>query len=87
MSKRRVVVTGLGVVSSIGTGLEEFSTGLYQGQSGVGPITAFDSSELPVHIAGEVKNFDPEKWVSPKDARHLDRFVQFAIAASQEAVD
>jgi len=87
MSKRRVVVTGLGVVSSIGTGIEEFATGLFEGQNGIDGITAFDSSELPVHIAGEVKGFDPEKWLSPKDARHIDRFVQFALAAAQGAVD
>jgi len=87
MSKRRVVVTGLGVVSSIGGGLDEFASGLFEGRNGIGPITAFDSSELPVHFAGEVKDFDPEKWVSAKEARHLDRFVQFALAASQGALD
>jgi 3-oxoacyl-[acyl-carrier-protein] synthase II len=87
MNQRRVVVTGLGVVSSIGIGLDEFATGLFEGRSGVDVITAFDSSELPVHIAGEIRGFDPEKWLSPKDARHLDRFVQFALAASQEAME
>jgi 3-oxoacyl-[acyl-carrier-protein] synthase II len=87
MSKRRVVVTGIGVVSPLGIGVDAFSTALFEGQNGIGTITSFDSGELPVHIAGEVKGFDPEKWVSAKDARHLDRFVQFAIAASQEAFD
>ncbi len=87
MTKRRVVVTGLGVVSSIGVGMDEFSSGLFEGRNGVDTITSFDSSELPVHIAGEVRGFDPVKWVSPKEARHLDRFVQFALAASQEALD
>jgi 3-oxoacyl-[acyl-carrier-protein] synthase II len=87
MSKRRVVVTGLGVVSSIGGEIDEFTSGLFEGRNGIGLITAFDSSELPVHLAGEVKDFDPEKWVSPKEARHLDRFVQFALAASQQALD
>ncbi len=87
MSKRRVVVTGLGVVSSIGGEIDEFASGLFEGRNGIGAITSFDSTELPVHIAGEVKEFDPEKWVSPKEARHLDRFVQFALAASQQALD
>jgi 3-oxoacyl-[acyl-carrier-protein] synthase II len=86
MSKRRVVVTGLGVVSSIGIGVDAFSEGLFEGRSGIVPITSFDSSELPVHIAGEVRDFDPEKWLSPKEARHLDRFVQFSLVAAEEAL-
>jgi 3-oxoacyl-[acyl-carrier-protein] synthase II len=85
MSKRRVVVTGLGVVSSIGIGVDEFATGLFEGQNGIDTITAFDSTDLPVHIAGEVRKFDPEKWMSPKEVRHLDRFVQFALAAADQA--
>ena len=87
MSKRRVVITGLGVVSSIGIGVEEFAAGLFEGRNGIDTITSFDTSELPVHIAGEVRSFNPEKWLTPKDVRHIDRFVQFALAASQEAVD
>ncbi len=87
MSKRRVVVTGLGVISPIGSGLDEFTSALFEGGNGIGTVTQFDTSDLPVHIAGEVKGFDPEKWVSGKEARHLDRFVQFALAASQGAFD
>jgi 3-oxoacyl-[acyl-carrier-protein] synthase II len=87
MRERRVVVTGLGVVTSIGKDVGEFASALFEGQSGIDTITSFDSGELPVHIAGEVKDFNPEKWVSPKEARHLDRFVQFALAAAQESVD
>jgi 3-oxoacyl-[acyl-carrier-protein] synthase II len=86
MSKRRVVVTGLGVVSSIGIGIEEFSANLFAAKCGIDTITAFDCSQLPVHIAGEVRGFDPEKWLSPKEARHIDRFVQFALVAADEAV-
>jgi 3-oxoacyl-[acyl-carrier-protein] synthase II len=86
MSKRRVVVTGLGVVSSIGIDIDAFATGLFEGRSGIDMITSFDSSELPVHIAGEVRDFDPEKWLSPKEARHLDRFVQFSLVSAEEAV-
>jgi 3-oxoacyl-[acyl-carrier-protein] synthase II len=86
MNHRRVVVTGLGVVSSIGVGLDSFATNLFGGQCGIDTITSFDSSDLPVHIAGEVRGFDPEKWLSPKEARHLDRFVQFSLVAAEEAI-
>ncbi len=87
MSKRRVVITGIGVVSSIGIGKEDFWQGLVEPRNGIDVITLFDSSNLPVHFAGEVKNFNPDTVLSPKEARHLDRFVQFAISCAQQAVD
>lgn len=81
--KRRVVITGLGVVSPVGIGLDEFWTNLLAGKSGVGPITQFDASEFPVRIAGEVKNFDPVSFVGDrKTVRHMDRNAQFAMAAA-----
>ncbi|NMA71785.1 MAG: beta-ketoacyl-ACP synthase II [Firmicutes bacterium] len=83
--RRRVVVTGLGAVSPLGIGVEASWEGLVAGRSGVGPVSRFDASDLPVRIAGEVHGFDPLHYVDRKRARHLDRFAQFAIAAAQEA--
>ncbi len=86
MEKRRVVVTGLGVVSPVGIGTETFWQALLAGKSGVGPITQFDTTDFPVKIAGEVKDFDAETYVGDKKAaRHMDRNTQFAIAAAIEA--
>ncbi len=82
---RRVVVTGIGIVSPIGIGVEENWKSLREGRSGVGPITHFDASSLPSRIAGEVKGFSPEKWLSPKDAKKMPLFLQYAVAASSEA--
>src|SRR5437867_6929990 len=86
MSERRVVVTGLGAVTPIGVGREALWAGILSSANGVGPITRFDSTEFPVHFAAEVKNFDPAQFLSAKDARHLDRFVQFGLGAAIEAV-
>ena len=86
MSQRRVVVTGLGAVTPIGIGVAAFWDGVTQGKHGFGPITRFDTSEFPVHFAAEVKDFDPSKYFSGKEARHLDRFVQYALVAAMEAV-
>ena len=85
--KKRVVVTGMGVESPVGLGVESFWKGVRDGISGVGPVTLFDASDMTSRIAAEVKDFDPTKWISPKDARHTDRFTQFAIAAAQEAIE
>jgi len=87
MSRRRVVVTGLGMVTPVGVGVQESWQSLVAGKSGIGPITQFDASTFPTRIAGEVKGFDPEKYMDRKEARRNDRFIQFAIAASQMAVD
>jgi 3-oxoacyl-[acyl-carrier-protein] synthase II len=83
---RRVVVTGLGAVTPLGNSAEELWTGLIQGRSGIGPITKFDPSAYPTRIAGQIKNFDPLAFVDKKDARRLDPYLQYAIAASVMAV-
>ncbi|MFW6136649.1 MAG: beta-ketoacyl-ACP synthase II [Candidatus Aminicenantaceae bacterium] len=85
MPENRVVVTGLGAVTPIGTGLAEFWRGLAAGRSGTGKITHFDSSGYTSQMAAEVKDFDPGKWIDPKAAGRMDRFTQFAMAASHMA--
>lgn len=85
--ERRVVITGLGVVSPVGNGKEEFWNNLLAGKPGVGPITQFDATDFPVKIAGEVKDFDPVALAGDrKTVRHMDRYTQFAIAAAKMAV-
>ncbi len=84
---RRVVITGVGLISSVGTGTEATWEALRAGRSGIGPITRFDASQHSSRIAGEVKGFDPLNFVPKKDVKKIDTFIQFAIAASQFAVD
>ncbi len=84
--KRRVVVTGLGVISPVGSGLETFWQALLSGKSGIGPITGFDASRFDSRIAGEVKGFDPLKYIEPKDAKRMEKFAQYAVAVSTDAV-
>ncbi|HYX79874.1 MAG TPA: beta-ketoacyl-ACP synthase II [Actinomycetota bacterium] len=79
---RRVVVTGIGPVTPVGTGLEEFWQGLTSGRNGIVPIERFDASDLPVKLAGEVTDFDPSPWMDTKEIRRTDRFVQFAMASA-----
>jgi 3-oxoacyl-[acyl-carrier-protein] synthase II len=86
MNRRRVVVTGIGVVSPVGNDSNIAWEAVREGRSGIETIKAFDTSEFDVKIAGEVKNFDPLKYVSKREVRRIDRFVQFAIAAADEAV-
>ncbi len=83
---RRVVITGLGVVSPVGNDVETFWENIKNGKSGVGKITKFDATDFPVQIAAEVKGFDPLKYFDKREARRLDPFIQFAVAAAQEAV-
>ncbi|MGQ0570462.1 MAG: beta-ketoacyl-ACP synthase II [Armatimonadota bacterium] len=85
--RRRVVVTGLGVVSPIGTGPEAFWLGLVAGRSGIDRITAFDASAFTTRIAAEVRDFDPTAYMDRKEARRNDRFVQFAYAATRIALE
>ena len=85
MSKRRVVVTGLGLITPVGIGVTESWANIIGGQSGIGKITKFDCSTYSSQIAGEVKNFDPLLYIPPKDARRMDTFIQFGIAAGIEA--
>lgn len=87
MSKRRVVITGIGVVSPIGNDLATFWNGILEGRNGVGPITHFDASEFKTRFAMEVKDFDPETRVDRKTLRQLDRFAQFALVAAAEAME
>jgi 3-oxoacyl-[acyl-carrier-protein] synthase II len=84
---RRVVVTGVGLVSPLGIGTQANWDALLAGQSGIGPITRFDASQYSARIAGEVKGFDPLRFVDRKDVKKMDVFIQFALAASQFAVD
>lgn len=84
--KQRVVITGLGVMSSLGRDLETFWNSLMEGKSGVSLIEAFDTSEYPTRIAAEIKGFSPEEYMDKKEARRMDRFVQFAVAAAQMAL-
>ena len=86
MESRRVVVTGLGALTPIGNTAEELWASLTEGRSGIGPITKFDATGYPTRIAGEVRNFDPLAFVDKKDARRLDPYLQYAIAASAMAV-
>src|SRR3989337_4430214 len=84
---RRVVVTGLGVVSPVGIGIDRFWNALMEGRSGVHRITSFDPTGLNTQIAAEVPDFDPTDFMDRKEARRNDRFVQFAYAAARMALD
>ncbi|MEO5565083.1 MAG: beta-ketoacyl-ACP synthase II [Luteimonas sp.] len=86
MSKRRVVVTGLGILSPLGNDLGSSWDGVVNGRSGIGPITHFDVSGFPTRISGEVKGFDPTQWVAPKDVKKMDPFVLYGVAASMMAI-
>jgi 3-oxoacyl-[acyl-carrier-protein] synthase II len=86
-SRRRVVVTGIGLVSPLGIGTAPTWDGLMAGESGIGRITRFDTSDYPAQIAGEVKGFDPADFVERKDVKKSDLFIHYAIAASQFAMD
>ena len=87
MKMRRVVITGMGVVSPIGSDLKSFWGGLKEGRSGIGPITKFDASEYVAQIAGETSGFDAETYVSKKEQRRMDEFSVFALASAQMAVE
>lgn len=86
MSRRRVVVTGLGIVSPVGTGAPEAWKNILAGQSGITRITRFDPSAFSSQIAGEVKGFDPAQYLSAKEARRFDTFIHYGLAASIEAI-
>ena len=83
---KRVVVTGVGAVTPLGIGVEAFWAGMTAGRSGVSRITRFDTAHLPVRIAGEIASFDPKQFMDAKATRRMDRFAQFAVAASREAL-
>jgi 3-oxoacyl-[acyl-carrier-protein] synthase II len=83
---KRVVVTGLGAITPIGNTLAEYWQGLLSGRNGIGPITLFEASRHDCRIAGEVKGFDPQVYMDRKEAKRMDRFAQFAVAASKQAL-
>ncbi|MDR2194115.1 MAG: beta-ketoacyl-ACP synthase II [Treponema sp.] len=85
--KKKVVVTGMGIVSPIGNSITDFERSLKAGKSGIGPITQFDTTGFDVKIAGEVRDFDPSLWIDKRDARKMARFTQFAVAAAYQALD
>jgi len=86
MTRRRVVVTGLGCISPVGNTVSEAWSNLIAGQSGIGPITRFDASAMSCRIAGEIKNFDLESYITAKEARTMDRFIHYGIAAAAQAI-
>ncbi len=86
MTRRRVVVTGLGCVSPVGNTVADAWSNLLAGQSGIGPITRFDASAMSCRIAGEIKNFDLESYISAKEARTMYRFIHYGIAAAAQAI-
>lgn len=85
--KKRVVITGLGAITPVGIGKDEFWQSLISGVSGIGPITRFDASDYTTQIAGEVKNFEPSQYIDKKEAKRMDRFTQFAVAATKMALE
>ncbi|MDA8213668.1 MAG: beta-ketoacyl-ACP synthase II [Nitrospiraceae bacterium] len=87
IEKRRVVVTGLGIVTPLGIGVEASWQSALEGRSGIVPITQFDASQFPVRIAGEVKGFDPAPYIEAKEIKKMDRFIHFAMAAATMAVE
>jgi 3-oxoacyl-[acyl-carrier-protein] synthase II len=85
--KRRVVVTGIGMITPVGLDTETSWEGLVNGKSGIGPITQFDDKAIPTQIAGEIHGFEPEKFIELKEIKKMDRFIHLAMAASQMAMD
>ena len=85
MSRRRVVVTGLGLVTPIGIGVNESWNNALSGVSGITKITKFDASAFASQVAGEVKDFDPSKYLPPKETRRIDTFIQYGLVAGIEA--
>ena len=87
MSKRRVVISGLGVISPIGNSVSENWHNVVNGKGGIGTISQFDASAFPSSIAGEVKDFDPTDWIPSKEAKKMDRFIQLGVAAGSDALN
>ncbi len=87
MEKRRVVVTGLGLITPLGIGVEKSWAGLVQGRSGVRRITHFDATAFATQIAGEVEGFNPEDYIEPKEIKKMDRFIHFGVAAATMAME
>src|SRR6185436_62419 len=83
----KILVTGLGLVTPLGIGVDTNWRALIEGKSGVGPISKFDASPLPTQIAAEVKNFNPEDFIDKKSIKQMDAFIQYAMAAAKIAVE
>jgi len=86
MDRRRVVITGMGCISALAESVDELFNALCEGRSGVSTITSFDTSAYPVHFGGEIKNFDVTKYIDRREAKRMDRFSEFAVAAAIQAV-
>ncbi|MGA3159231.1 MAG: beta-ketoacyl synthase N-terminal-like domain-containing protein, partial [Steroidobacteraceae bacterium] len=86
MSKRRVVVTGLGIVCPVGSTVPDAWAAILRGESGIGPITRFDVSAFPTRFGGAVRGFDVTQYMQPKEARRMDEFMHYGLAAGVQAV-
>lgn len=84
---KRVVITGIGIISPVGIGKDLVWDNIIQGRSGIGPVTRFDVSDMPTKIAGEINDFDPIQFIDKKEMRRMDRFSQFAVAGAKLAVE
>ena len=87
MNRRRVVVTGLGIVSPVGSTIDSAWRSILEGRSGIGPITRFDASKFSTRFGGAVSGFDVDAYLSPKDARKMDPFMHYGFAASRQAIE
>ncbi len=87
MSKRRVVITGLGCVTALAESANELFAALCEGKSGISTIESFDTSAYPVKFRGEIRNFDVTKYVDRRESKRMDRFTQYAMAAAKQAVE
>jgi len=85
--KKRVVVTGMGVISSLGLNINDFWNAIKEGRSGISLVERFDTSGLPTKVAAEIKNFEPTDFINKKEAKRMDRYTQYAIAATQQAME
>jgi 3-oxoacyl-[acyl-carrier-protein] synthase II len=86
LSKRRVVITGLGIVSPVGNDVSSAWSAIVGGRSGIGPVTRFEVANFPTHFGGEIRNLDLEPYMSPKDARRMDAFMQYGVVAGMQAM-
>ena len=82
----QVVITGMGVLTSVGTGIDDYWNGLISGKSGISAVTRFDASDIASRVASEINDFNPEDYMDPKEARRNDRYAQLALAASHHAL-
>ncbi len=87
MSKRRVVITGLGIVSPVGNDIKSAWGNILAGKSGIGPITNFDATDFPVRFCGEVRDFDVTEYITAKDSRRMGEFIHYGIAAASQAIN